>query len=142
MTGWTVDPSLPLELLNGAGMVLETCFLSCMALYLFREVRRRQLSVRDWVFDLPPSMHLAVAIFVFDFGVCLRSAVIWIWRHFYKAGDFGLIQMSLLAYGGAIIVIGSLCKIRAITKPDFGNGPWLMSLAAMILFILATVTYR
>lgn len=142
MTVWRFDPGLPLELLNGAGVVLEFCFLSWMALYLWRESRRRNLKARDWLFRLPPSMHLAVAIFVFDSGVWLRSAVIWMWRRFFHAADFSALQLGLLGVGGFVLVVGSLCKIRAITKPDFGNGPWLMSAGAVILFFGASMLVR
>ena len=123
-------------------MVLELCFLACMAVYLWRETARRGLGVRAWFLHMPPSMHLAIAIFVFDSGVWLRSAVIWGWRRFFGAGDFGAMQLSLLAYGGAVIVIGSLCKIRAITKPDYGNGPWLASAGAVALFLGVSLLFR
>lgn len=142
MTVWRIDPNLPLELLNGAGMVLEFCFLSWVAVYLWRETRRRGLTWRDWFFRMPPSMHLAVAIMVFDGGVFMRSSVIWIWRRYLGAGDFSVLQLSLLGYGGMLIVVGSLCKIRAISKPDYGDGPWLISAGAVAAFLLATVIFH
>lgn len=142
MSGGSFDPNLPLELLNGAGVVLELCFLSWMAVYLWRETRRRHLGPRNWFFGLPPSMHLAVAIFVFDSGVWLRSSVIWAWRRFFGAGDFNATQLGILGFGGAVIVVGSLCKIRAITKPDYGDGPWLASAGAVALFLGASLIFR
>jgi hypothetical protein len=133
-----IDPSLALELLNGAGAIIGISFLGLMARYLILESRRRHLRWRDWIFDLPPSMHLAVAIFVCDLGVSIRTSLIWYWRHF-GDGNFTVGQMVTLGIGAAIIVIGSLCKIRSITKPDLGDGPWLLSLAAVVLFGLVIV---
>lgn len=138
-----VNPELPLELLNGAGMVLETCFLGLMVLYLLKETKRRGLGVADWIGGrLPPSMNFALAVMVCDSGVWLRSIVVWSWRRFYDGGGFGNYQLAFLALGALAIVVGSLCKIRAITKPDHGNGPWLASAAAVLLFVVVTVLYR
>lgn len=136
----TVNPNIPLELLNGGGMVLAVFFLSWMAVYLFKESVRRKLGVRDWLGRLPPSMHLAVAIFVFDLGVVVFLAVVW-WRVFYAAADFSETQIVLLALGAVTIIVGALCKIRAITKPDHGNWPWLMALAALAVFLGAMLLF-
>ena len=55
-----IDPDFPLELLNGAGMVVEFFFLSWMMRYLWRETRRRGLGVKEWLrWELPPSMNFA-----------------------------------------------------------------------------------
>jgi hypothetical protein len=50
-------------------------------------------------------------------------------------------QPGLLLFGAGIIAIGSLCKIRAISKPSFGNWPWLASLA-LVNFYLAVESLR
>lgn len=130
------DPSLTLELLNGVGVILASCFLVFLTVYLAREHKARELRVRDWFFRLPPSMHLVVAIYVFDLGVVMRAGVIWIWRRYFEGGTMSLTQLTLLLLGAAIIAIGSLCKIRAVSKPSFGNWPWAVSLALVIVYLV------
>lgn len=135
-----IDPALPLELLNGAGMVLEFCFIGLMLMYLWRETRRRGLAFADWIGGkLPPSMNLAIAVVVCDCGVWVRTIVIWAWREFYGGGDFGNWQAAALVLGALLIVVGSLCKIRAVSKPDYGDGPWMLAAAATLAFVLASV---
>jgi hypothetical protein len=106
------DPSLTLEILNGVGVILACCFLVFLTVYLAREHKARNLRFRDWFFRLPPSMHLVVAIYVFDLGVVVRAGVIWIWRRFFDGGSMSLTQLTLLLFGAGIIALGSLCRIR------------------------------
>lgn len=136
MTG-RFDPSVALEMLNGIGVILAVCFLVFLTVYLAREHKARDLRFRDWFFRLPPSMHLVVAIYVFDLGVVVRAGVIWMWRRFFSGGDMSLMQLMLLLFGAAIIALGSLCKIRAVSKPSFGNWPWLASLALVLVYLAA-----
>lgn len=140
---WTIDPNLPLELLNGGGMVVELFFLIYMVQYLWKETTRRGLGVRTWLAgQLPPSMNFAVAVVVFDVGVWARSVDIWVWRRFFGAAPFNMTQIIILGLGALAILLGSLCKVRAITKPDYGNGPWMVALGSTAAFIAATLYFR
>lgn len=143
MSVWAVDPNLPLELLNGGGMVVEFFFLGWMIRYLWNETTRRKLTWRTWLAGhLPPSMNFAVSVIVFDIGVWIRSVDIWVWRRFFGAADFNQPMILILAGGAVAILLGSLCKVRAITKPDFGNVPWLVSAGATAVFVAASVIFR
>jgi hypothetical protein len=143
MSNWLFSPRIDapffLEILNGGAITPELLWLILLARYLIAEARRRGLHGLAW-FHLPPSMNLIVAIFICDAGVCLRSMTIWSWRRVFGAGDFSAVQSGLLIVGGALIVIGYLCKIRAVTEPDQGNGPWLRAAtltgAAIILLLV------
>lgn len=145
MTALKINPNFPLELLNGAGGIPETIFIFVLGLYLFREARRRQLGLRSLVrFQYPPSMNLAVAVLVFDIGVCTRSWTIWIWRQ-NGAGAFDFWQIAALAIGGALIAVGGVCKVRSLTLPDYGHIPWVMTALAIGIFVgvsLSTHTVR
>ena len=132
-----VTPIL-LEFSNGGVMVLEGLFLLWALRYLWLEYRRRNLSTKDW-FKLPPSMSFIVAVIVFDFSVWLRAVAIWSWRKFYGAAAFPDWQIVLLLVAGVIGVVGALCKIRAVTKPDYGDEPWLICIAILIVFIIISV---
>lgn len=137
------DQSLQLELLNGAGMVVEFCFIAYMVRYLRKEAIRRDLKLIDWInFRLPPSMNFAISVVVFDAGVWLRSLTIWSWRRFERAGQFNRLELTALSIGAAMIVLGALCKVRAITKPDYGNEPWILTAVATALFVCLTLLSR
>lgn len=135
------DHAFFLEILNGGAVTPELLCLVLLGIYLSRESRRRGLHALDW-FALPPSMNLVLAMFIFDSGVWLRSITIWVWRRFFGAGDFSAMQTALLIVGGGLIVVGSLCKIRALTAPDHGRAPWLLASIATLAAIVAIVVFR
>lgn len=136
--------NMPLELLSGAGFLLEIFFLFVLAQYLRRECIRRGLGKIDMMMmRFPPSMNLAVALLTCDVGVTIRSFVIWEWRTFGGAySSFHPAEIIGLAFGGLLIIIGGLCKIRSVTQPDMGSWPWVASLAAVSLFAIVTLALR
>lgn len=119
-----------LEILSGGGIVPAVMWLTLLTLYLTRESERRGLSALDWL-HLPPSMNLILALYLADIGVLLF--LVWLWRMFAGAGTFGPLQSLLLMTAGAFVVIGGLCKIRALTAPDHGNLPWFLAGCATLL---------
>lgn len=129
-----------LEMLNGGAVTPELIWAVIVAHYLSIEARRRGLHWFDW-FNLPPSMDLMLAIFICDVGVWLRSITIWVWRRTGAPTDFTGTETMLLVIGGSLIVIGYLCKIRALTHPDLGNRPWLISAAVSgaVIFLLVVL---
>jgi hypothetical protein len=134
--------SLFLEILSGGAMTPELVCLVLLGVYLSKEAKRRGLRRLDW-FKLPPSMSLILAMFVYDVGVFMRSATIWIWRRIDGgAGSLDGPEGLSLVIGGALIVLGSLCKIRALTKPDHGDGPWLAASAASAFAIGLLLLFR
>lgn len=132
-----VNPVQALEWLNGGGLVLAVSFLFLISLYLFKESRRRKLTPLDWLHGkIPPNMHFAVAIAVCDAGIGMRSGLIWGWRKFFAGGPFGKFGITMLAISAALIAIGFVCKIRSISRPDWGDGPWLAAVAALAVFLI------
>ena len=87
-------------------------------------------------------MGFIIAVLVADFSTWLHSFVIWIWRRFYDSGPYTLWQMELLLLCGVIGIIGGLCKIRAVTKPDYGDEPWLICFGLVMVFIAASLISR
>lgn len=130
-----------LEIMNGASVVPELLWLMLLGIYLSTESKRRGLHALDW-FRLPPSMNLILAVFICDLGVNVRSTIVWAWRvRTDGIGDFTGFESGVLIFGAALIVFGSLCKIRAMTYPDQGSRPWLIAtawtaLATAILIVL------
>lgn len=132
-----------LEMLNGGAVTPETLWLVLLGVYLVKEARRRREAHApvNWL-GLPPSMNLILAVFICDTGVQLRSLTIWIWRRFDGAAEFSSLQTGLLIAGGLLIVIGTLCKIRALTQPDHGNGPWLRAAGLTIAVLALMLVFR
>lgn len=129
-----------LEIMNGGAVTPELMWLVLLAIYLTKESRRRGLHAFDWL-SLPSSMDFILAVFISDFGVYMRSLTIWIWR-VSGAGDFTGIESGFLVFGGALVVLGPLCKIRAMTKPDHGDRPWLVCILASAGAIVALLFLR
>lgn len=129
-----------LEVINGAAVTPELLSMVLLAIYLCKESKRRGLRRLDW-FRLPPSMNLVLAIFVFDSGVLIRSLAAWARRHFHLSSSTDPGFAIVILVGGALIVVGSLCKVRALTRPDHGDGPWLLAaistgFAVLVLLLL------
>lgn len=139
----TVDANLPLEIISGAGALLEFLFLLGLVQYLRKECIRRKLTKTDMLLlRFPPSMNLAVALVTFDTGVTIQRAIIWAWRALYDAGELSRLQLAGIAFGGLLIVIGGLCKIRSVTQPDLGAGPWVVSMILVVLFVVLSLVIR
>lgn len=127
-----------LELLNGGAITPEIICLVLLGRYLVNESKRRGLRAFDWL-KLPPSMNLILAVFISDLGVFLRSATVWHWRHFTRAPDFTGPETFIMMIGAVLVVLGPLCKVRALTEPDFGRRPWVTSALLSFLFFLALI---
>lgn len=143
-----IDPAFELELLNGNGLITEATFLICILLYLRTELRERGLGVKDWFYlRLPHHINFAVAVMVADTGVCIRAGAIWIWRRFMGSGGMPMWLFAILAVGIMLIIVGSLCKIRALSYPvAIGSiatvRPWVVTLVALCLFMAASILFR
>lgn len=137
---WMIDPAFELEVLNGNGLITETVFLVCIVLYLRQELRERKLGLMDWWhLRLPHHINFAVAVMVCDTGVWIRAGAVWFWRRFMGSGLMPMWLFMLLALGIVFIIVGGLCKIRALSYPvAIGKialvRPWAMTLALMVVF--------
>lgn len=129
-----------LEILNGGAVTPELIWLCIITVYLARESSRRGLHPLDW-FHLPPSMNLILAVFIFDAAIVGRSWVIWAWRRFDGGTEFAPWHVIALIITGLMILAGTLCKIRAMTHPDLGNGPWYVACGATALGIVALIIF-
>ena len=137
-----IEPSFMLDLFNAESALLSLIFLAFLFFYLRRERKKRGLKVRDYfLLRIPPAMALACAIFVYDLGALIRSGGIFAWRQVYGHAPFNSRQLIYLTIGAVLMTLGGLYKISAITRPAYGNWPWLMSLVAFMLYIVGAVFY-
>ena len=117
-----------LEILNGVALIPATILLLLMVRYLIAESVRRGLHSFSW-FHLPPSMNLVLAMFFFDLAIMLRLIATFLW---YLIGQ-RLFPIQMLFFVAIIgLIIGLLCKIRAITEPEYGRLPWFATMMVTI----------
>lgn len=125
-----------LEKTNGAGSLLEAIFICWAIVFLVRDARRRHLAAEQW-FSLPPHLAFMMAVVIHDGGSLIRSMVVWFWRRYYNEGDpFNPHLTFFLEIGGVLLLVGSLCKIRAVTRPDYGHVPWVLCMCLVWLFFV------
>lgn len=124
-----------LEILNGAALMPVTICLVLLTTYLCREAVRRGLHALDW-WHLPPSMSLALAMFVFVAFVGLRYLATVI---FYSIGQQVQPLAILFVFSIIGMIIGLLCTIKAITEPEYGKMPWMVSVGATICIVAVMI---
>ena len=137
-------PSVILELLNGAAAILQLFFLAALLRYLWIESRARGLHFRDWIlFRVPAHMAFAWAVLITDVGGFGRAAAVWAWRRFYdSSAPFTPTLMVLFLLSVVVFIVGTVFKIRALTDPVYGFRPWVLSLGAVTLFVVASLLTR
>jgi hypothetical protein len=130
-----------LENMNGAAIVPALICTWLFARYLLKEGKRREKRLFDW-FHFPPGMDLVLAMVFFNTMVLGERMTKWVWRRFLGADDFRGVETFFMFLFGAGIVVALLCKIRALTKPDYGNGPWAWSAVATAVAIFIMLVSR
>lgn len=114
------------EVVNGNWAVLAFILILVCACY----IKHEWFANRVWT----QGMGIAASIVLLSVGVCSTRAIVFIWRHFYGQTEFTDGQAIGLSIGGAIGAAGFLILIRRISKPLFGDGPWIATLAVCSLF--------
>ena len=133
-------PEFFLEITSGSGIVPELTMMILLMTYLSKEARDRNLHFLDWP-SLPPQMDLVIALLIFDSGILINSCMVWVWRRFLNAASFNITQSIFLGLGRTLILFGSICVVRALTKPDYGDRPWIITwfitiMAAILLIFI------
>jgi len=123
-----------LEIQNGDWGIAAAALAVICGFYLAHETVARKAWGWTWRQRWTQGMRNAVAIGTMAMGVAIRSAAAWAWRN--SGGDLKDLSQTWLLIGGVIAVVGFLCVIREISKPLYGNAPWLWTLAAMVVFTL------
>ena len=129
-----------LELLNGNWGIAATSLAIICAIYLIHESAARGLPSWHWRKRLTMGMRVAIAMLTLSVGVSIRSVEVWVWR--VVSSDLADLSQFWLIFGGVIALIGFLCCIREISRPLYGNGPWIWTLVTMAAFTIWSVARR
>lgn len=136
-----MKPEFFLEISSGSGIVPELICVLILLAYLFKEAHRRRFKFKNWL-NPPPQMDFAIAICIFNLGVLCNSLTVWTWRKIFKAANFSLTQLICLGAGRTLIIVGSICMVRALTKPDLGDRPWYLTWLATVIAAVTLAIWR
>lgn len=131
-----MTPEFNLELLNGNWGIASLALAVICCFYFTHEWRARRRERTK----VTQGMRIAVAVFTMSGGVFIRSAEVWRWR--FGGGDLRDLSQDWLTLGGVIAIVGFLCAIREISSPLYGRAPWLLTLAAMVIFNAGSMMHR
>lgn len=139
------DLNFVLETVNGVVAILTFFLLIFLTMYLFSELRRRHLAWRALMMSLPIGMSLALALYVEKVGALLTRVVVWVWRRLGAGGAGGPmshVQLQAMLLGAVLMAIGLLMLIRVLSKPRFGNWPWIVSGCITVGYVAVSVMFR
>lgn len=126
-----------LELLNGNWGIAAAALTIICGVYLSHEAIARNINL--WERDrMTLGMKVSVGLFFLSLGVAIRSAEVYFWRRL-GASDLNALNQTWLILGSGIALVGFLCCIRVISRPLYGNAPWIWTLIAMIGFNLISI---
>lgn len=132
-----------LEVTSGSGVVPLFILTLILINYIIRESYRRIQAGYDvdWI-SPPPHIDFALAVLTLVVGVLINATVVWAWRRFFGGIDFNMLQKVLLGIGRTLTLFGSICIVRALTKPDYGDKPWIIAWAATIMAGVMMIVVR
>jgi hypothetical protein len=86
-------------------------------------------------------LALALALYLDKLGVLMTRVSVWTWRRFgdgLVGGPMNDAQLYLLLVGTPLSAIGLLWLIEILSRPRYGNWPWLACVAITLIFLIAT----
>jgi len=126
-----------LELVNGNWGIAASSLAIICAVYLIHETLSRGMPSWHWRRKITMGMRVAIAMLTLSAGVAIRSAEVYLWRA--MSGELPDLSQFWLIVGSGIALMGFLCCIREISRPLYGNRPWIWTLAAMAVFTIGSV---
>lgn len=132
-----------LETANGVVLILSFPLLMVLTIYLKRRFSHApDHPVYQFKLAVPSAVSLAVALYVDKLGMLLTRLSVWTWRQFgagVSGGPMNEAQHHLLLVGTLLSAVGALWLIRVISRPMFGNWPWIASAVASIIYLIVAL---
>jgi hypothetical protein len=138
-----VKLNIILEQVNGSVSILTFFFLCWCTHYLWDYLAYRKFSMRSVFVGLPPAIALAMVLYLENTGTLLTRTTVWFWR-FTSSGEqpFTDTQMGFLLAGAFLTAVGLLLMIRLLSRPRFGEWPWVASAAVCWAYVLLSSIAR
>jgi len=129
-----------LEVLNGNWAISAASLTVICVIYLVHEAIAHKVFGHGWRSRLNRSMRVMLGVMALSLGVAIRSAEVTAWR--LRSGYLVDLSQFWLVIGGVVALIGFICTIREISKPLYGNGPWVWTLVAMAIYTAGWSIWR
>lgn len=127
---------ITLELLNGSAVILGTFLLVWLSFYIIDRYREEQMTMWSILCGVSGSISLAIYLYIEQTGIILTRAVIWNWRVAGARYPLSHIQDLFFAFGGFLISLGILLIIRLLSRPRFGEWPWVVAAITTFSYIV------
>ncbi|HXP66173.1 MAG TPA: hypothetical protein VN815_11925 [Steroidobacteraceae bacterium] len=133
-----------LEQVNAAASLLTFSLLIFLTFYLWDWlVYKGRTPWRALLIGLPPAIALAALLYLDKVGTLLTRSVVWMWRVFGEGVvPFTDAETFFLLGGSLITSIAVLLMIRLLTRPRFGDWPWMASASITCLYLAVTTLIR
>lgn len=129
-----------LEQVNAAASLLTFSLLIFLTFYLWDWLKYKGSTPwRALLVGLPPAIALAAILYLEKIGTITTRTVVWVWRALRGgAVPFSNIEMFFLLAGALLTSFAMLLMIRLLTKPRFGDWPWLASASVTCIYLAAS----
>lgn len=115
-----------LEVINGSVSILTFFLLFFLSVYLASNIQREGFTWKSF-FWMSTAVSLVTALFIEKTGTLASRTVVWIWRTQGGTLPFTKIEDFFLVIGALLTAIGLIMMIRVLSRPRFGNWPWMVS---------------
>lgn len=129
-----------LEILNGYWAIAAASLTVICVIYLVHEALAHKVFGYGWRSRLTGSMRVMLGVMTMALGVAIRSTEVTAWR--LRGGDLANLSQFWLILGGTLALLGFICTIREISKPLYGDGPWIWTMVAMALYTVGWSLWR
>lgn len=123
-----------LELINGSIAILSFFLLFFLTTYLVSDIKREGFSFKTF-FWMSTAASLVVSLFIEKTGTFATRTVIWLWRTNGGGVVFDQTQDFFLIFGSLLTTAGLVMMIRVLSRPRFGNWPWMVSTIVAIDYV-------
>jgi len=119
-------------------IIQSFCLLVVLFTYLGSEIRRRG---KPWfrIFTcMPLGMSLALAMMLDEIGIFIIRIAVFVWRRSGNAEagiPLNYAEQLALVVGAAIGGVGVLWLTLVLSRPLFGNWPWLVSAGLVAAYL-------
>lgn len=132
-----------LEVMNGSTVILGLFLMMWLFFHLYDMVYVRQEAGWSSVFfGIAGGISLASYILFEQIGETLTRFLIWLWRVHGAKLPFNQVEDIAFSFGGFFVAVGVLLMIRLLSRPRFGEGPWLAAGISTIAYVvIRTITH-
>lgn len=128
--------SFILELLNGTSSILVFFLLVWLSFHLYDRHSEDGIGIVASVLGMAGGVSLALYLYVEQAGLFLTRAVVFNWRINGAMYPFTFSQNIIFGLGAFMVSSGILLMIRLLSRPRFGEWPWVMTAAVTSLFVV------